>query len=118
MTRNFVGVNRGFLWGIIREDGIGGQGGIGFATFAFTHQRRHGRPGAGGQSVPSHAGAETGVSICLSKLKLVPRSRTNLAAVKGIEPRDSLPIIFYDVLVERDGPESVVGWSVAEPVSD
>ena len=73
---------------------------------------------AGGWSVPSHARAETGVSVCLSKLKLVPRSGTNFTAVKGIEPRCSLPIIPYDVLVERDGPEIVVGWSVAEPVSD
>ena len=47
MTRNFVGVNRGFLWGVIGEDGIGGQGGIGVATFAFIHQRRCGGPGAG-----------------------------------------------------------------------
>jgi hypothetical protein len=118
MTRNFVDVNRGFLWGVVGEDGIGGRGRIGFATFALTHQRRRGGPGAGRWSIPNHARAETRVSARLSKLELVPRSGTNLAAVEGIEAGDPLPIVLYDVLVERDGPESVVGWSVAEPVSD
>ena len=111
-------MNRWFLWGVVGEDGVGRRGGIGLETLAFIQQRRRGGPGTCGGSVPSHARADTGVSTHLRKLDLVPRSGTKLTAVEGVESRDPLPIILHSILVEWDGSKRVVGWSIAEPVSD
>ena len=118
VTRNFVDVNRRFLWGVVGEDGVGRRGGVRLARFALVSQCRCESPGKCGGSVSGHAGAETGISADLRKLELVPGSGTNLAAVKGVEPRNPLPIVIDNVLVERDGSKRVVGWSLAEPVRD
>lgn len=117
VSRDLVDVNGRFRWGVVGEDGNGRRGGIGLEDLAFPHHRCGG-PRIRGGSFPGRAGTDTRVSAQLRKLELIPRSGTDLATVEGIESRDPLPIILYSILVERDGPKRVVGWSIAEPVSD
>ena len=118
VARNFIDVNRRFLWGVVGEDRVGRRGGLGLASLASISQRRRTGPGMCGGDVLGHAGAETRVATDPRELELVSRSGTNLATVKGIESRDPLPIVINGFLVERDRPKGVVGWSVAEPVRD
>jgi len=116
VTRDLVYVNRGFLWGVVGENRIGGRGRVGLASFSLVPWGRCRAPGMCGGSVPGRAGAETGVTTHPRKLDLVPRSGTNLATVEGIEPRNSLPIILDGVLMERNGSKRVAGRCLAEPV--
>jgi hypothetical protein len=118
MVRDLVDVDRGFLWGVVGENRIGRRGSFVLASFAFISRHRCESPGVCGGSTPSHARADAAVATDLGKLELVPRSRTNLGAIEGIESRDPLPIIFNGLLVERDGPKRIVGRNVAEPVRD
>ena len=71
-----------------------------------------------GGSILGRGGAEAGIDPYLGKVEFIPGSGANVGAVEGIVSRNPLPIVIYNILVERDSPERVVRWSFAESVRD